>query len=104
YRCTYHERNLHHTLHDALPICNSEFNGKEPWRYQKEIGEMMGDFLRLRHRMIPYLYTMNHRAYAEDLPLILPMYYHYPEAEEARSEEHTSELQSRFDLVCRLLL
>src|SRR5699024_11876378 len=26
--------------------------------------------------------------------------YHFP----ARSEEHTSELQSRFDLVCRLLL
>src|SRR5438105_13907488 len=26
------------------------------------------------------------------------------EAEEARSEEHTSELQSRVDLVCRLLL
>src|SRR5437868_13105941 len=25
-------------------------------------------------------------------------------AEDARSEEHTSELQSRFDLVCRLLL
>src|SRR5699024_12006600 len=25
-------------------------------------------------------------------------------AEKARSEEHTSELQSRFDLVCRLLL
>src|SRR5699024_12860376 len=27
-----------------------------------------------------------------------------PEAHEQRSEEHTSELQSRFDLVCRLLL
>src|SRR5699024_11865352 len=26
------------------------------------------------------------------------------EAEKFRSEEHTSELQSRFDLVCRLLL
>src|SRR5699024_11280553 len=26
------------------------------------------------------------------------------EIHEARSEEHTSELQSRFDLVCRLLL
>src|SRR5699024_12154067 len=25
-------------------------------------------------------------------------------AEKSRSEEHTSELQSRFDLVCRLLL
>lgn len=29
--------------------------------------------------MIPYLYTMNHRAYSEDLPLIMPMYYDYPE-------------------------
>src|SRR5438067_4726489 len=27
-----------------------------------------------------------------------------PEAATTRSEEHTSELQSRFDLVCRLLL
>src|SRR5699024_12649401 len=27
-----------------------------------------------------------------------------PPAESERSEEHTSELQSRFDLVCRLLL
>src|SRR5699024_11562130 len=27
-----------------------------------------------------------------------------PRAARARSEEHTSELQSRFDLVCRLLL
>src|SRR5438067_10563892 len=27
-----------------------------------------------------------------------------PPAPRARSEEHTSELQSRFDLVCRLLL
>src|SRR5699024_11510739 len=28
----------------------------------------------------------------------------YIEASSIRSEEHTSELQSRFDLVCRLLL
>src|SRR5207249_10902728 len=27
-----------------------------------------------------------------------------PESDNLRSEEHTSELQSRFDLVCRLLL
>src|SRR5207249_12152360 len=27
-----------------------------------------------------------------------------PDTPKARSEEHTSELQSRFDLVCRLLL
>ena len=54
-----------------------------PWRYRKDIADMMKDFLRLRHRLVPYLYTMNYRAYEEDLPLVLPMYYDYPEAREA---------------------
>lgn len=66
-----------------LHSSKSEFTGKEPWRYRREIRDMMGEFLRLRHRLIPYLYTMNHRAWAEDIPLILPMYYHYPEQREA---------------------
>src|SRR5437868_11821382 len=35
---------------------------------------------------------------------ILPPYEAIKKAREKRSEEHTSELQSRFDLVCRLLL
>ena len=34
----------------------------------------MTAFLRLRHRLIPYLHTMNHRG----LPLVLPMYYRSP--------------------------
>lgn len=63
----------------------SEFNGKEPWRYGEEIHQMMNKFLRLRHQMIPYLYSMNNKAYSEDLPLIRPMYYHYEEVEEAYS-------------------
>lgn len=66
-----------------LHSSNSEFNGKEPWRYRPEIRSMMDDFLRLRHRLLPYLYTMNHRAYAENIPLVLPMYYDYPEEENA---------------------
>lgn len=66
-----------------LHSSSSEFNGKEPWRYKPEIRSMMEDFLRLRHRLIPYLYTMDHRAYEEDIPLMLPMYYNYPETEEA---------------------
>lgn len=39
--------------------------------------------LRQRHCMIPYLYTMNYRSYAENMPLIEPMYYEYPENAEA---------------------
>ena len=57
----------------------SEFNGKEPWRFKKETEMVMGDALRQRHQMIPYLYTMNYRAYKDDMPLVVPMYYDYPE-------------------------
>lgn len=61
-----------------LHSTNSRFNSKEPWRYRPEICDVMKDFLRLRHRMLPYLYTMNHRQYVEGIPLVLPMYYAYP--------------------------
>ena len=54
----------------------SEFNGKEPWRYNRIAEQVMKDFLRLRHKLIPYLYSMNVRASAESIPLVQPMYYH----------------------------
>ena len=60
-----------------------EFNGKEPWRFKAESEKVMGEALRQRHAMIPYLYTMNHRSYKEGMPLILPMYYEYPDIMEA---------------------
>ena len=44
---------------------------------------VMEDYLRLRHGMVPYLYTMNHRANYDDLPLIQPMYYLEPDRGEA---------------------
>ena len=66
-----------------LHSTNSMFNSKEPWRYRPEICAMMEEFLRLRHKMLPYLYTMNYRQYAELIPLILPMYYSYPNARAA---------------------
>lgn len=63
---------------NRLHSSKNEFNGKEPWRFPMEIAESMKNALRLRHQMLPYLYTMNHRAWAENEPLILPMYYDYP--------------------------
>lgn len=57
--------------------CN-EFSGKEPWKFSMETHAIMNDFLRLRHRMVPYLYSMNYLA-SEGRPLISPMYYDYPD-------------------------
>ncbi|TCI64208.1 glycoside hydrolase family 31 protein [Exiguobacterium sp. SH3S1] len=66
-------------LHSTFSI----FNGKEPWRFGLESERSMKSFLRLRHQLIPYLYTMNRRNHQDALPLILPMYYDHPDEEAA---------------------
>lgn len=62
-------------LHSA----SNTFLLKEPWVFPAHIENTMADFLRLRHRLIPYLYTMNYRSHAEGIPLCCPLYYDYPE-------------------------
>ena len=64
---------------------NNPFITKEPWTFPAEPREVMTRFLRLRHRLVPYLHTMNHRAATDGLPLVLPMYYGFPEAGAAYS-------------------
>ena len=66
-----------------LHSSGSLFNGKEPWRYNRIVHEIMKNFLRLRHRLLPYLYTMSYRCSVEGEPLIQPMYYQYPESAQA---------------------
>ncbi|WP_455714045.1 TIM-barrel domain-containing protein [Anaerosporobacter sp.] len=61
----------------------SPFNRKEPWTYRVMTEQIMIYYLQLRHRLLPYLYTMNYRCHKEGEPLIQPMYYHNPECREA---------------------
>jgi alpha-glucosidase (family GH31 glycosyl hydrolase) len=64
---------------------NNPFNTREPWRFNSEACGIVEDTLRLRHRLIPYLYTMNAHSASHDEPLIQPMYWDYPEYDEAYS-------------------
>lgn len=68
---------------NRLHSSNSLFTGKEPWRYPAAVCQSMKEFLRFRHGLIPYLYTMNVRTHEEGLPLVLPMYYYHPMDEQA---------------------
>lgn len=64
---------------NRLHSSNSHFSGKEPWKFGMEAQHVMSEFLRLRHRMIPYLYTMNYRAWKDDQPICQPVYYVAPD-------------------------
>ncbi|NMP36819.1 MAG: DUF5110 domain-containing protein [Clostridiales bacterium] len=66
-----------------LHSTSNEFMGKEPWKYKYEARCVATEFMRLRHRLIPYIYTQNYRTHKYGEPLVRPMYYAYPDEKEA---------------------
>ena len=50
-----------------------------PWTSQKNLAR----FTRLRQTLVPYLYTAARRTYDTGLSVVLPLYYSYPEYDEA---------------------
>lgn len=68
---------------NRLHSSSSPFVGKEPWNFRAEICDAMTDVLRLRHAMLPYLYTMDYRAARDGRPLVEPMYWQSPDIADA---------------------
>ena len=60
-----------------LHSSNCLFAGREMWNYNPECENSSKKFLKLRHRLFPYLYAMNYRLHTDLEPLIQPLYYHY---------------------------
>ncbi len=77
--------------------CN-EFMGKEPWKRSFAANTVAEAFLRLRHQLIPYLYTANYRTHTEGIPLCEPMYYSH-DREEAYDAKNQCMFGSQL-LVC----
>ncbi|KZT58930.1 glycoside hydrolase family 31 protein [Calocera cornea HHB12733] len=59
------------------------FMTKEPWAYGIEAKTVMEEQLRLRHKLMPYLHSMNYRAAKDQEPLVQPLYWKHSEHEEA---------------------
>ncbi len=52
---------------------------REPWRWSIKTYNIVKDYLNLRHRLIPYLYSEAYRYHKEGIPIVEPMYYRYKE-------------------------
>ncbi|MBD3239617.1 MAG: DUF5110 domain-containing protein, partial [Chitinivibrionales bacterium] len=61
----------------------NRFQDRHPWVHGTEAYHVSRDAMRLRHAMIPYLYSMNRLTHERTLPLIRPMYWSHPKREEA---------------------
>lgn len=56
---------------------------KEPWFYVNGTGDIAEDFLRFRHRLIPFLYSASFLTHKIGKALVEPMYYDHPDSEYA---------------------
>ena len=50
---------------------------KEPWLYQNGAGHIVAEWLRFRHKLIPYLYSASRRTHTDGLALVEPLYYEW---------------------------
>ena len=56
---------------------------KEPWVFAEEYTNVIRQTVRQRYEMAPYIYAMARKGYDEGLALCRPLYYDYPECQEA---------------------
>lgn len=52
---------------------------REPWKWDVKTLSIVKDYTRMRHRLIPYIYTEGYKYTKTGTPLIRPLYYKYPE-------------------------
>ena len=60
---------------NRLHSTNDPFTGKEPWKQIQSVKDIAINYLQLRKRLIPYLYSMNYQTYSKGKALIEPLYY-----------------------------
>lgn len=52
---------------------------REPWKWDIKTHKIVKDYMCIRHKLIPYLYSEAYKYARTGLPLIQPLYYRYPE-------------------------
>jgi alpha-glucosidase (family GH31 glycosyl hydrolase) len=62
---------------------HSDHGVREPWRFGRRALEIMRRFLRLRREMLPYLRRLAREAHETGVAPCRPMYYEFPDEEEA---------------------
>jgi alpha-glucosidase (family GH31 glycosyl hydrolase) len=66
-----------------LHCTNNPVHERRPWGWDAETERVATAALRLRHQLIPYIYTMAWRNHTRHMPLVRPMYHGFPAQEAA---------------------
>jgi alpha-glucosidase len=70
-----------------LPFCRNHnaagMPDQEPWAFGEPYESAYRTAIETRYRLLPYLYTLFHEASVSGAPIIRPLYYHFPNDEQA---------------------
>ena len=66
---------------NRLHCTNFDTMTKEPWLHSNGVQQLAEYFLRLRHELIPYLYTSAYQTATQGSALIEPLYYQWKDAQ-----------------------
>lgn len=58
---------------------SGKYYKREPWKWGLKTTKIVTDYLNLRYKLIPYIYTESYKYSKYGKPLIEPIYYKYPE-------------------------
>ena len=61
----------------------SRYAAREPWRYDERIKTIVARHMRLRHELVPYIYTAYWRNHRHLVPALRPLYHDHPEEKAA---------------------
>ena len=56
---------------------------KEPWNFDRNTLNAIRDAIQSRYELVPYIYTMARKSHDTSVSICRPMYYDYPENDEA---------------------
>ncbi|MGI6329732.1 MAG: TIM-barrel domain-containing protein [Bacilli bacterium] len=62
-----------------IHVDQGQYYKREPWRWNLQVSSIIKEYMQLRHRLLPYLYTEAYKYHKIGTPLIQPLYYKFPQ-------------------------
>jgi len=85
------------------PFCRVHSSGdhgdQEPWSFGEECTQLFKQFVELRYRLLPYIYTAFYRYHKQGTPMITPIVFFDQSAPDVKDKDHEF-LSGQHILVC----
>lgn len=58
-----------------ISVDEGRYYKREPWRWDTATFEIVKEYMQLRHKLVPYIYSLAYKYSNEGMPLITPLYH-----------------------------